>query len=266
MSTSRVLQFGPQEVVMKTLLSVALILCFASLAFGEEVKVYAAAAVKSPFVKLAQEYEKATGHTVVFVFDTAGATEQKFRGDSLAALLVTTESLIAERVKSGMLKDGTSRPLGATVAAFAVPAGSPKPDISTPAKLKAALLAASRIAFSDPARGATVGTHFTKVIEALGIKDEVLRKATVAPDGVETMRLVLDKKVDLGVSQMSEIVQANRDALVGPFPGEFDLATTFSLWYRADVSPAVRDFAALIASPAGQARLAAEGFRPPGGR
>jgi molybdate transport system substrate-binding protein len=228
---------------MKMLLSVALTLCFTAPTFGEEVKVYAAAAVKSPFVKLAEDYERATGHTVVFVFDTAGATEQKFRTDPSATLLVTTETLIADRVKSGTLKDGTSRRLGATVAGLAVPPGSPKPDISTPAKLKAALLAARRIAFSDPARGATVGTHFTKVIEELGIKNEVLQKATVAPDGVETMRLVLDKKVDLGVSQMSEIVQANRDALVGPFPGEFDLATTFSLWHRADASPAVRDFA-----------------------
>jgi len=248
---------------MRILLSVALILCFASLAVGEEVKVYAAAAVKSPFVKLAEEYEKAAGHTVVFVFDTAGATEQKFRADPSAALLVTTEALITERLKSGMLKDGSNRRLGATVAAFAVPPGAPKPDISTPARLKATLLAARRIAFSDPARGATVGTHFTKVIEMLGIKDEVLQKATIAPDGVETMRLVLDKTVDLGVSQMSEVVQANRDALVGPFPGEFDLATTFSLWHRADASPAVRDFVALIESPAGQARLAAEGFRVP---
>jgi molybdate transport system substrate-binding protein len=243
------------------LLSLTLTFCFTSLAFGEEVKVYAAAAVKSPFVKLAEDYEKATGHTVVFVFDTAGATEQKFRADPSSALLVTTDTLIADGIKSGTLKDGTSRRLGATVAALAVPPGSPKPDISTPAKLKAALLAAPRIAFSDPARGATVGTHFMKVIETLGIKDEVLQKATVAPDGVETMRLVLDKKVALGVSQMSEIVQANRDALVAPFPNEFDLATTFSLWHRADASAAVRDFATLITSPAGQTRLAAEGFR-----
>ena len=251
---------------MRIFLSLALTLCFASSTFGEEVKVYAAAAVKSPFTKLAEDYQKATGHTVVFVFDTAGATEQKFRADPSAALLVTTETLIAERVKSGTLKDGTSRRLGATVAAFAVPPGSPKPDISTPAKLKAVLLAARGIAFSDPARGATVGTHFMKVIESLGIKDDVLRKGTTAPDGLETMRLVLDKKVDLGVSQMSEIVQANRDALVGPFPGEFDLTTAFSMWYRADVSPAARDFAALVASATGQARLAAEGFRPAGER
>jgi len=244
-------------------LTLALTLGVISPTFGEEVKVYAAAAVKSPFVKLAEDYQKATGHTVVFVFDTAGATEQKFRADPSAALLVTTETLISERLKTGLLKDGSNRRLGATVAAFAVPPGAPKPDISTPARLKATLLAARRIAFSDPARGATVGTHFTKVIEMLGIKDEVLQKATIAPDGVETMRLVLDKTVDLGVSQMSEVVQANRDALVGPFPGEFDLATTFSFWHRADVSPAVRDFVALIESPAGQARLAAEGFRVP---
>jgi molybdate transport system substrate-binding protein len=246
---------------MRMVLTLALTLGVISPTFGEEVKVYAAAAVKSPFVKLAEDYQKATGHTVVFVFDTAGATEQKFRADPSAAVLVTTETLITERLKSGMLKDGSNRRLGATVAAFAVPPGAPKPDISTPAKLKATLLAARRIAFSDPARGATVGTHFTKVIEMLGIKDEVLQKATIAADGVETMRLVVDKKVDLGVSQMSEVIQANRDALVGPFPGEFDLATTFSLWHRADVSAAARDFVALIESPAGQARLAAEGFR-----
>src|SRR5262245_4773430 len=246
---------------MRMLLSLALTLCFSSSTFAEQVKVYAAAAVKSPFIKLAEDYEKATGHTVVFVFDTAGATEQKFRADPSAALLITTETLIADGITSGTLKDGTSRRLGATVAAFAVPPGSPKPDISTPATLKAALLSARRIAFSDPARGATVGTHFTKVIETLGIKDEVLQKATIAPDGVETMRLVLDRKVDLGVSQTSEIVQANPDALVAPFPGEFDLATTFSVWYRTDAAPAVRDFAAMVTSRAGQARLAADGFR-----
>lgn len=246
---------------MKRLLPVVLTLLCASSAFGEELTVYAAAAVKSPLLKIAAEYEAATGNKVVCVFDTAGATEQRFRADPGAALLVTTDVLIADRVKSGTLKDGVAERLGSTVAGVAVPPGSPKPDISTAAKLKAALLSAPRIAFSDPARGATVGTHFVKVIEALGIKDEILRKATLAPDGIETMRLVVDKKVDLGVSQSSEIVQANPDALVGPFPSEFNLATTFSLWHRVDISPAARDFVALITNPASRQKLAAEGFR-----
>jgi molybdate transport system substrate-binding protein len=246
---------------MRLVLSLALAFAFTSPVFGEEVKVYAAAAVKSPLLKIAMEYEAATGHKVVCVFDTAGATEQKFRADPGAALLITTETLIRDRITSGMLKEGMSRRLGDTVAGVAVPPGSPKPDISTPANLKTALLSARRIAFSDPARGATVGTHFVKVIEALGIKDEVMQKATVAPDGVETMRLVLEKKADLGVSQMSEIVQANRAALVGPFPKEFELATTFALWHRADISAAARNFVSMLTSAAGRERLAAEGFR-----
>jgi molybdate transport system substrate-binding protein len=166
---------------MRMLLSLALTLCFTSPTFGEEVKVYAAAAVKSPFVKLAEDYKKATGHTVVFVFDTAGATEQKFRADPSAALLVTTETLIADKVKSGTLKDGTSRRLGATVAAFAVPPGSPKPDISTPAKLKAALLAARRIAFSDPARGRPLGRTSRRLSRRSESKTKCCRKPQSLP-------------------------------------------------------------------------------------
>jgi hypothetical protein len=75
------------------------------------------------------------------------------------------------------------------------------------------------------------------------------------------MRLVLERKADLGVSQMSEIVQADRTALVGPFPKEFELATTFALWHRADISPAAMNFVALLTSAASREKLAAEGFR-----
>jgi molybdate transport system substrate-binding protein len=235
---------------------------FASVAAGEELKVFAAAGVKAPFLALAADYEKATGHTIDVVFDTAGATNKRFLSDPAAVILITTQALIAEGEKNGRLAGGVATRLGDTVAGLAAPPGAQKPDISTVEKLRAALLSARRLAFSDPARGATVGTHFMKMIEAMGIKDEVLKKATLAQDGVETMRLVLEGQADLGVTQTSEIVQANRAALVGPFPKEFDLATTYSLWHRANASPAVREFAARLTGPAGRAALAAEGLRP----
>ncbi|HXD16308.1 MAG TPA: substrate-binding domain-containing protein [Vicinamibacterales bacterium] len=246
---------------MRCLLSLVLALGIASQAYGEDLRVYAAAAVRSPLLILAADYEAKTGNTVVVVFDTAGATVERFRADPNATLLITTDAVLSQRESSGALKGGVRNQLGTTDAGIAVPPGSPKPDISSAATLKAALLAAQRIAFSDPARGATVGTHFMTVIETLGIKDEVLKKAVIAPDGVETMRLVLDRTADLGISQTSEIVQANPDALVGPFPREFSLATTFSLWYPVSISPAAIDFVTLIASPASRARLKTEGFR-----
>jgi len=234
-----------------------------SAAAADELKVYAAAGVKAPFQKLAADYEAATGHRIAVVFDTAGATNKSFLSDPGAAILITTQALISEGEKSGRLKNGGSYRLGATVAGLAAPPGSPKPDISTTEKLRAVLLSARRIAFSDPARGATVGTHFMKMIESMGIKDEVLKKATLAQDGIETMRLVLEEQVDLGVTQTSEIVQANRAALVGPFPKEFDLATTYSLWHHANLSVATRAFVTLLTGPSGRAALAEEGLRPP---
>lgn len=229
---------------------------------GENVKIYAAAVVKSPLTAIAADYEKNTGYTVTLIFDTAGATAQRFQGDPQAALLITNAQLIQGAEKTGALRDGTTTALGSTVAAVAVPPHSPKPDVSSPEKLKAALLAAKRIAVSDPARGATVGTHFMKVIEALGIKDEVLRKITFAPDGIATMRLVIDERVDLGVSQSSEILQASPDAMAGPFPKELALTTDFSLWHRNDMSPAVKAFVTTLTGPAGLQRLAAEGILP----
>lgn len=232
-------------------------------AMAQDVKIYAAAVVKTPLTAIAADYEKATGNRVTLVFDTAGATEQRFRADPDAALLITTVPLIRKAESTGALQDGTSTLLGSTVAGVAVTPGGPKPDVSTPEKLKAALLAANRIAVSDPSRGATVGTHFMKVIEALGVKDDVLRKVRFSRDGVETVRLVVDGGADFGVSQSSEIVQASHDAFAGPFPREFALTTDFSLWHRNNISPAAADLVARLTNPAGREKLAAEGIIAP---
>jgi len=247
---------------MKTVLSLLLVTLFSPSLFAEDLKVYAAAAFKSPLSEIATQYEKETRNRVTVVFDTAGATEQRFRDDPQAVLLITSPAVINEAEKMGRLKDGTTYRLGDSLAGIAYPPGSAKPDVSTPEKLKTALLGARRIAFSDPARGATVGIHFMKVIDSLGIKDDVLRKSTVAKDGVETMRLVLEEKFDIGITQVSEILQASRDAVAGPFPKEFELATTYSLWHRNNISPAAKALVTLLTSPASRTRLEANGIRP----
>jgi molybdate transport system substrate-binding protein len=249
---------------LSLLLAAGIALAASANVLADELKLYAAAGVKSPVERMAADFEKATGQKVTLLFDTAGAAQQKFLADPSAGILITTATLIGASEKSAKLKDGTTVVVGDTIGGLAGTPGKPKPDISTSEKLKAALLAAPRIVFSDPARGATVGQHFMKVIEALGIKDEVLKKATLAPDGLVTMKMVLDGQADLAVTQLSEIIQANPDALVGPFPKEFELASTYSLWMHNDAPAAAKAFAQLISSPAERAKLQTYGLRPPG--
>lgn len=244
-------------------MALAMVLGMSALApaSAEHLTLYAAAGVKAPVKDMAKDFSTASGHTVTLVFDTAGAAERQFLADPGATFLVTTRSRIEAAARKGQLGDGVTTNLGDTVGGFAVAAGQPKPDISTPEKLRAVLLAAPSIAFSDPARGATIGAHFMQVIEALGIKEQVLAKAVLAADGVQTMHLVQQNQVALGVTQISEIMQADPSTLLGPFPAEFDLATTYALWHKSDPSPAAEAFARLLASPEEQKKLLRHGLR-----
>ncbi len=228
----------------------------------EELRLYAAAGVKAPIIELAAEFERASGCRIAPVFDTAGAVVRLFLADAGATLLITSRARIEDAEKTGLLTGGITEILGDTVGGLAMAPGKKKPDISTPEKLKAALLAAPRIAFSDPERGATIGKHFLEVIEQLGVRNEIIKKARLARDGVETMRLILAGEADLGVTQISEIVQADPAALVGPFPREFDLVTTYSLWYRADAAPAAKAFVKIVTGPSGRSALQRHGLRP----
>lgn len=231
-------------------------------ASAEDMRLYAAAGVKAPLEEIAKHYQQASGQRVLLVFDTAGAAERRFIADKGATFLVTTDVRLRAAEAAGTLRNGETIAIGATIGGIAVRPGSERPDISTPDALREALLAAPRIAFSDPARGATVGRHFMQVIEDLGIRDEVMAKATLAADGIDTMHLVLYGKADLGVTQVSEIMQADPTALLGPFPGRFDLASHYALWLRADAPAEAKAFAALIASGAERERLRRYGLRP----
>ena len=257
------------------LIGLILSLCAAA-AHSEIINFYAAAGVKVPAEEIIAAFEKQTGHAVVRLYDTAGAAEEKFvaagKAGVLAGVLITTEVRINKSSKApatdaGALQAGKTATVGDTLAGAAMSASFAQANqginINTSDKLKQALLSAKRIAFSDPARGATVGVHFMSVIERLGIRDEVLAKSTKAKDGIETMRLVAAGEADVGITQVSEIVQSQPKLLLGAFPKEHELATRYSSWVANSSSDATKALAVAFGSEAGRASLAKNGLRVP---
>jgi molybdate transport system substrate-binding protein len=253
------------------LIGLILSLC-AVTAHSETINVYAAAGVKAPAEEIIAAFEQRTGHSVVRLYDTAGAAQEKFVAAGKQGVLITTEVRINQASRTsatdtGALQAGKSMPVGDTLAGLAMSASyaqaNPALSIDTADKLKQALLAAKRIAFSDPARGATVGVHFMGVIDTLGIRDEVLAKATKAKDGIETMRLVAAGEADLGITQVSEIVQSQPKLLLGSFPKELELATRYSFWFANAASDATKALANAFGSDAGRASISKNGLRIP---
>jgi molybdate transport system substrate-binding protein len=250
------------------LIGLILSLCTAA-AHSETINFYAAAGVKVPAEQIIAAFERQTGHSVVRLYDTAGAAEEKFVAAGNTGVLITTEVRInkASTINTGALQAGKSSAVGDTLAGAAMSASfaqaNPGIAIDTTDKLKQALRNAKRIAFSDPARGATVGVHFVNVIEKLGIKDEVLAKSTKAKDGIETMRLVAAGEADIGITQVSEIVQSQPKLLLGAFPKEHELATRYSYWFANTASDATKALADAFQSEAALESLTKNGLRVP---
>jgi molybdate transport system substrate-binding protein len=114
-----------------------------------------------------------------------------------------------------------------TPVAVAARAGAPKPDISTVEAFKRTILAAKSIVYSDPAKGGVSGVYFAKVLERLGIADEMKAKTILVP-GAQAPEVVAKGEAELGVAQGSEIVPVSGAQLVGPLPGELASTTVFA--------------------------------------
>lgn len=241
--------------------ALALLLGCANPLAAKEYRLYAAAGIKLPLIELSQAFQGSSGNVIINDFDTAGAAEKKFLADPNASFLITTQPRIEKALAANLLTGGKAIHLVDTAAGIAS-SQAVKPIIRNGEELRAALLAARKIAFSDPARGATVGLHFVKVIRDLGIEQEVMAKAVIARDGVETMKRILDKSVDIGITQMSEVVQADRTTLVGPFPKEFALVSHYTLWYKTDRDAGVDAFVALLTSARASETFAQHGLVP----
>lgn len=241
--------------------ALALLLGCATPLAAKEYRLYAAAGIKLPLMELSQAYQASSGNLIINDFDTAGAAEKKFLADPNASFLITTKPRIEKAITSNLLKEGKAIHLVDTAAGIAS-SQLPKPTIRNGDELKLALLSAKKIAFSDPARGATVGLHFVKVIKDLGIENEVMAKAVIARDGVETMKLILNKSVDIGITQMSEVVQADRSTLVGPFPKDFALISSYVLWYKTSQDPGLTAFVDLLTSAHATKTFAQHGLVP----
>ena len=250
-----------QSLVCGVLLSCLLGLDAQAQAQVQGIALYAAAGVKSPIENILEAFSKESGQSFDLHFDTAGAAQKQFLADAHAQILITTQERIEHSQSTGELKRGEMIMFAATMAGIASSL-QPLPVIQTKEDLKAVLLGVKSIAFSDPDRGATVGLHFVKIIKTLGIEKEVLAKARKAREGLQTMQWVKEGQVELGVTQVSEIMQADPKSLVGPFPQEFDLSTRYALWLNEPDQPIMKRMLTWLKSEHAKELMKAQGLRP----
>ena len=198
--------------------------------------VLAAGSVAAAFKILLIDFARETGTKVEVSFGPVGALQARLKKGESPDVIVLTAAGMEELEKAGSLVAGSRAELGRGTAGIAVRAGAPAPDISTPEKVKQALMAARSIAYPNPAGGGTAGVWFVNLMERLGIAGEVRKKAQPMNRGFEIAGAVADGTAEIGVTFISELLPDKGLKVVGPFPESIGLVVP----YVAGVSSASR--------------------------
>jgi len=210
--------------------ALCLSLSVAPLVHAADVKVLSAGAVEPGLRATVQRYEQASGDTVTITFAAAPALRDKAATPAAAAAAGFDVLIAPSAVLDTVAGTGTVRsdrvPLGRVGIGVAVRPGAPKPDLSTPETLKAALLAADAVVYNR----ASTGQHIERVVQREGLDAALAGKTIRVADGVAVVqRLLQGQGRELGFAAITEIVLQKESGLVyvGAVPGPWQNRTLY---------------------------------------
>jgi molybdate transport system substrate-binding protein len=229
-----------------------------------EIKVLTAGAMRAVVVALLPEFEKETGHKVTIENATAGELTNRIAGGEEFDVAIITPAAIDNLASTGKIAAGSRTDLAKVGMGVAVKEGAVIPDIGTVDAFKRMLLSAKSVAYIDPKAGGSSGIYFDRLLDQLGIGDQVRPKAKLKQGGY-VAELVVSGEAEVAVHQISEIVPVRGVVLVGPLPGEIQNTTV----YAAGLGTAAKDAAAaraliqFVAGPASGPILKTKGMERP---
>ncbi len=188
-------------------------------------RIFSGGAPQDIVKKLTPQFERQSGHKVEFVFAVMSALRDKVAAGEPADVLVMPTNILDGYEKDGVVRAQGRAVLGLVGINAVVRAGAPKPDLSTPDKVKRAMLSARAISHATPGETPS-GTHMGKLIETLGIaeamKGKIIHRSALR-GGIE---LVAGGEAEIGFFPKSEVLDP-RLSLAGPLPPAIQLTTVY---------------------------------------
>jgi molybdate transport system substrate-binding protein len=225
-----------------------------------DLSVLAGGSMTASLKDLGPRFEQATGHKLSFQF--AGTPE-------LIKLATSGAPFDLGVVPVDVMKDAAARAKFAAAApvdvarvgyGVAVRAGAPKPDVSTPEALKAALIKAQSITLYPQS---AAGAYVLKTFERLGIADAMKAKLKPQAGPGDIAKAVAGGEAELGVF-LTNVLAAPGVELAGPFPAELqnDLVFVGAVAAESKDAAAAKAFVDYLRTPEAAAVLKAKGLTP----
>lgn len=229
---------------------------FVFTASAGEVRLISPSAMHSSLEALVEAHRKQSGDVVRLKFETAPMMRKLFAAGEITDVVVVPPAVMDELVKTGKAVADGSFILGRVGAGVAVRAGAPVPDISSVEALKKAVLQADSVVYNR----ASSGLYTARMLEKLGLTEQIKSKTKIFSDAQETFTHMLNAKDrEIGFGGLTEIVRWREKGLrlVGPLPAELQNYTAYAVALSTEPLNAegARALLKFLASPAARAIL-----------
>jgi molybdate transport system substrate-binding protein len=234
------------------------------MACAAEIKLLTAGAMRAVVVAVLADFEKQTGHKVSLDNDTAGGLSKRIDGGEAFDVAIITPAVVDDLAKKGRIVPGSRIDLAKVGMGVAIKEGAPAPDIGTVDAFKRTLLSVKSVAYIDPKAGGSSGIYFDKLLDRLGIADQVRPKAKLKAGGY-VAELVASGEAEIAIHQISEIVPVKGVTLAGPLPAEIQNTTVYAggIGAAAKDGAAAKALVAFLAGPAINPILKSKGMQKP---
>ena len=233
-------------------------------AHAAEIKVLSTVALKAALDEdLLPQFARSAENKVTIKYDAAAALKKQIDGGETFDVAILVPGLVDDLIKQGKIETASRTNLARVGVGVAIRAGAPKPDISTAEAFKRTLLNAKSVSYGDPALGGASSIYFANLLQKLGIAEEMKARTKLTASG-EGAKAVADGQAEIGIGQISEIVPVRGAELLGPFPGELQVYTTFTAGVAANAKDAAAATALIkfLATPGAAQVLKARGLDP----
>jgi molybdate transport system substrate-binding protein len=244
-------------------------LMLAGAASAADVRVMISAGFYGAYSELGPAFERASGHCLVTtrgpsMGDSPEAIPARLARGETADVVILDAGAADELAKKGLVRADSKVELAQSLIGMVVRAGAAKPDIGSVEALRATLLAATSIAYSDSGSGTYLSTMLFPKLGVAGQIASKVQKVRGPPSGEQVAAVVARGDAEIGFQQVAELIHVPGIAFVGTLPADVQPKTFFAgaLTSTAREPEAAGALISFLASPEAAPSILKVGLMP----
>jgi len=238
------------------------VLIAASGVCAAEITILSSRNVQPEMDAIIPDFERSSGHKVSISYATTPEFIDRFKKDPRLDMAILYTDTMDRFVATTKIAVGSRFDILQSGIGAVVRAGAPKPDISSVAAFKTALLGAKSVAFSQ---GPTGVYMTTTVVQRLSIADQLKPKTIMTNSGIGAVgKAVASGEAEIGIHGTYELLSVPGIDFVGPIPIELQKMMVYSAIVPSDAKEPdiAKSLAKFLSSEIAMPRIRQKGMEP----